>query len=96
MTAMQTPEQVALSLRQFLEDNFLGMRPGLVIDGTTPLLASGIVDSMGVLELLSYLEGTFGVIVEDDEVVEANLGTLDDLVRFVATKQRHAAELEAR
>ena len=93
---MHTPDQIRQSLRDFLEESFLGMRPGFVIDGATPLLADGIVDSMGVLELLAFIEGTFGVTVADDEVVDANLGSLDALVRFVAGKQDRAAVLEAR
>jgi acyl carrier protein len=93
---MHTPDQIRQSLRDFLEESFLGMRPGLVLGDATPLLADGIVDSMGVLELLAFIEGTFAVTVADDEVVDTNLGSLDALVRFIAAKQGHSAVLEAR
>lgn len=93
---MHTPDQIRQSLRDFLEESFLGMRPGLVIDDATPLLAGGIIDSMGVLELLAFIEGTFGVTVADDEVLDTNLGSLDSLVRFVAGKQGRSAVLGAR
>ena len=93
--AMHTPEHIQQTLRDFIEESFLGMRPGVVIEGQTPLLEGGIIDSMGVLELLSFIEGTFGVTVQDDEVVDANLGTLDALTRLVAGKLRNAAAVEA-
>lgn len=92
---MHTPDQIRQSLRDFLEESFLGMRPGVVIEDATPLLTTGIVDSLGVLELLSFIEGTFGVTVDDHEVVNTNLGTLDALVRFVASKQRVVTVPEA-
>jgi acyl carrier protein len=96
MAAMHSPDHIRQSLREFLEESFLGMRPGLVLEGDTALLADGIVDSMGVLELLSFIEGTFGVSVADDEVVDTNLGSLDALVRFIARKQGSSAVAETR
>jgi acyl carrier protein len=96
MAAMHSPDQIRQSLHDFLEESFLGMRPGLVLEGDTQLLADGIVDSMGVLELLSFVEGTFGVSVADDEVVDTNLGSLDALVRFISRKQGSSAVAEAR
>ena len=93
--AMHTPEHIQQTLRDFIGESFLGMRPDVVLEGHTPLLEGGIIDSMGVLELLSFIEGTFGVTVQDDEVVDANLGTLDALTRLVAGKLRNAAVVEA-
>jgi acyl carrier protein len=92
---MHSPEEIRQSLLQYLESSVLGERSGVAIDGATPLIADGIIDSMGVLELLAFVEETFGVVVADDEVVGTNLGTLDALVRFIGDKQRHAAVPEA-
>ena len=72
--------------RTYVRDNFLYMRPDFLLGDDDPLLAKGVIDSMGVLELLSFLETEFGVSVPDEEVTVANLGSLSAIARFVAAK----------
>lgn len=52
------------------------------------LLDSGTVDSTGILEVIGFLERTFEIRVEDDEMVPANLDSVDGIVRFVEAKRR--------
>ena len=72
--------------RTYVRDNFLYMLPDFLLGDDDPLLAKGVIDSMGVLELLSFLETEFGVSVPDEEVTVANLGSLSAIARFVAAK----------
>jgi acyl carrier protein len=83
--------QVRDSIRGFLQENFLYMRPDFVLGDDDKLMEKGVVDSMGVLEMMTFIEDTHGVKVEDDEVSEANLGSLSAIARFVASKQRSVA-----
>lgn len=83
--------QVRDSIRGFLQENFLYMRPDFVLGDDDKLMEKGVVDSMGVLEMMTFIEDTHGVKVEDDEVSEANLGSLNAIARFVASKQRSVA-----
>ena len=83
--------QVRESIRGFLQENFLYMRPDFVLGDDDKLMEKGVVDSMGVLEMMTFIEDTHGVKVEDDEVSEANLGSLSAIARFVASKQRSVA-----
>lgn len=55
------------------------------------LLGSGVIDSTGVLELIEFLESTFGVQVADDETVPENLDGIDRLTAYVARKQASSA-----
>ena len=73
--------------RAFIQTSFLQMRPGFPIGDSDPLFANGIIDSMGALELLAFLEREFGIVVADDESTEQNIGTLADIARFVASKR---------
>ena len=50
------------------------------------LLECGILDSIGVLTLVTWLEQEFGFVVEDDEVVPDNLESVANLVRFISHK----------
>ncbi len=49
-------------------------------------LESGVIDSTGVLELISYMETRFGITVEDHELVPENLDSINGLLRFVQKK----------
>lgn len=72
-------------LRQFVTDNFpFGQVDELSNDDS--FLDRGIVDSTGVLELVAFLEETYGITVEDAELVPANLDSINRLVRFLEGK----------
>jgi acyl carrier protein len=70
----------------YIRDNFLYTRPELQLDPADSLLESGILDSMGVMELVAFLQEEFGISVEDDEITEENMGSLGAIVEFVAQK----------
>ncbi len=55
-------------------------------------MEQGILDSVGVLELVGYLEQTFGVQVDDTDLVPANLDSVDALVAFVERKRALSPE----
>lgn len=83
-------DQVRSQVREFIVRNFLfGDASGMPGDSES-LLASGVVDSTGVLELVDFLETDLGVIVADEETVPDNLDSVDNLVAFVARKQQAA------
>lgn len=85
---------IAQQLTNFIVDNLLlGKRVDLA--GTSSLLEAGIIDSTGVLELVHFLEDTWGFTVKDEEMVPANLDSLDALVRFVQRKAVRSAALPA-
>lgn len=81
-----TEEQVLAQVRGFIEKEFLYMRPGVVLADDDSLMKKGVVDSMGVLEVMQFLSDTFGVTPADDEITEANLGSLRAIARFVVQK----------
>lgn len=70
--------------RAYVQETFLYMRPGFVLGDEDRLLQRGVIDSMGVMELLAFLRSEFGVVVADEDITESNLGTLSDIARYVA------------
>ncbi|HYN11002.1 MAG TPA: acyl carrier protein [Vicinamibacterales bacterium] len=82
---MQT---TTFALRRFIVENFLFGREDPPLGEDDSLLGRGIVDSTGVLELVAFIERTFGVDVLDHEIVPANLDSLASLTRFVEGKRR--------
>jgi acyl carrier protein len=51
------------------------------------LITTGIVDSTGVLELIEFLESSFGIQVKDTETIPQNLDSIENLTRFVMGKK---------
>lgn len=50
------------------------------------LLTQGLIDSMGILKLVAFIESTFGIKVENEDIVPENFETLNDMSRFVEKK----------
>lgn len=74
-------------LRSFLMDNFLPGDDLLSLPGDASLIESGIIDSTGVLELVGFLERTYGLRVANAELIPENLDSIDNIVRFVEQKR---------
>jgi acyl carrier protein len=78
-------------LRRFINDNFLFGLEGQTFSDDDSLLEKRIIDSTGVLELIAFLDATFGVKVQDDELLQENLDSINRLVRFIEKKSKAAA-----
>jgi acyl carrier protein len=79
-------------IRQFLVQNFLFGQEATFGDNDS-FLDNGIIDSTGVLELVSFLEVQFGIKVDDEDLVPANLDSLARVVGFVERKAKDALHL---
>ena len=75
-------------LRAFIVDAFLfhDGASGNFTDQTS-FVDNRIIDSTGVLELVAFLEKTYGIRVEDEELDPENLDSIDRLVGFVERKR---------
>ncbi len=72
-------------IRAFIVENFLfGDDNGLKDD--TSFLEEGIIDSTGVLELVTYLEEEFEIEVEDEELIPENLDSINNLAVYLEGK----------
>jgi len=81
-----TPPEIREQVRGYLRDNLLYMRPDYVLQDQTRLLEERIIDSMGIMELIGFLEQQFGITIPDKEVTEANLGSVDAIAAFVGRR----------
>jgi acyl carrier protein len=79
------------AIRSFIVENFLfGDEAGLPADQDS-LIAGGIIDSTGVLELVAYIEEQFGFTVADSDIVPANLDTIEAIVAYIGRNATAAA-----
>lgn len=73
------------TVRTYIIEHFLfGERQAL--KGDTSFLEEGIIDSTGVLELVMFLEETYGIKIEDGELVPENFDTLDNITQYLEKK----------
>ena len=84
-------DHVIAAARGFVIQSFLYTRPGVLLRPEEPLLGSGIIDSMGVIELVDWISSTYGIYVEDGEITEENLGSLAAIAHYVTRKHVAAA-----
>ncbi|GHD65343.1 acyl carrier protein [Luteimonas padinae] len=81
-----TVSQYEARVRAFIDENFPPAVEGEPVPAGLSLLESGVIDSMGVLLLVTWLEQEFGFIVDDDEVVPENLDSIAAIDGFIARK----------
>lgn len=79
-------------IRNFIVETFLFGQGGEDLRSDASLLEMGVVDSTGVLEIVAFLEESFGVQVDDEELVPENFDSIARLRAFVQQKLSHAAE----
>lgn len=79
---MEIKEQV----RAFITSNFYVADPSSLEDNAS-LLDRGIIDSTGVLEVIYFIEETFGIKVEDSEMLPDNLDSIEKITNFIVRKK---------
>jgi acyl carrier protein len=77
--------QIEPSVRQFVVDNYL-FRKDASLRSDDSLIGSGLIDSTGILELVSFLEATFAFPIADEELVPENLDSIGRITHFVEQK----------
>jgi len=80
-----TKEEIGKTVSQFVSKTFLfdGEKK---IDHSVSLLGTGVIDSTGVLELISFLESTYRLKFEDNELVADNFDSIEKIKNFMSAK----------
>ena len=73
-------------IRDFILESYLFTDDESALVNDQSLLEAGIIDSTGILELISFIQQTFGVQVEDDEMVPDNFDTVERIVAYITGK----------
>ena len=72
-------------IRNFILENFILENPEDLVDDES-MLEKGIIDSTGVLELVGFIESTFEIKVEDEELIPENLDSIKNIVAYLERK----------
>jgi acyl carrier protein len=80
-------QDIKTTVRGYILDNFImGGRVDQLRDSDS-FMDNHIIDSTGFLEVISFLEETFGIAVEDDEMIPENLDSLNNIEAYINKKR---------
>jgi acyl carrier protein len=79
-----TSEELEMQIKTFIRENFIFT--GKDLDAQTSLIGSGTIDSTGILEVIGFLEQTFAVVFDDDELVAENFDSVAKMQSFMLRK----------
>lgn len=81
-------ERLRDDLRELVRERFLSVDPGLAFADTDNLIDAGVLDSLAFVELVDAIQQRYGIAVRDDEITEANFGSIASLAGYVARNGR--------
>ena len=79
-------DDIVGSIRKFIYSRF-PLAADQQVKDEDALLEGGIVDSLGILDVVGHLEQEFGIKVGDDDLNPENFGTINALTRYVEQKR---------
>jgi len=81
-----TRGEIIAAVKGFIINNFLFGQEDEPIGEKDSFMGKGIIDSTGILELIDFTEETYGINIEDNELLPENLDSLDNISRFILSK----------
>lgn len=76
----------AENIRSFIIENFLFGDTSQDLGDDVSLIEADLVNSTGILELVAYVEETYGVTVKDADIVPANFDSIGRIAAFIAAR----------
>jgi acyl carrier protein len=76
-------QNTASKIRTFLAQQFPMTKN---IGNDEPLLKNGLIDSLGILEVVTFMEKEFGIVVSDEDLLPDNFGSIYSLADFIHNK----------
>lgn len=83
-------DRLAERIKELMVENLTYSGSWSDVDEEYPLLAKHVIDSLGMLKLVSLIEEEFDVEIDDDDVVPSNWKTIRDIAALVASKRSSA------
>lgn len=88
----KTDIHIKRKINAFIRNKFLKGDKNVVLNDHDSFLEKGVIDSTGVLELVDYIEETFRIKIDDEELIPDNLDSLEKLTNFITEKIRYVSK----
>jgi len=83
--------EIKVEVRKYLIENLMTDGAAISLGDTTPLITGGLIDSIGMISLVRFIEGRFGIVFGPREIDAQRLDTLDEIESLVSRKLTQAA-----
>ena len=80
-------EEISSTVKAYVLREFMPGRGADALTDDTPLISSGILDSIATMQLVTFLEESFDITVKAHEIDQAYLNTLASIQKFVESKR---------
>lgn len=80
-------DNIKTAVKDYILNEFLSGEDPSALTDSTALVTTGILDSISVLKVVTFLESEFGITLEAHETGVENLNTLSDIARLVLSKK---------
>jgi len=74
-------------VKNFISENILFSDIGYPFNEDDSFLEKGVVDSMNVMEIVAFVEDTFGVNISDSDIVPSNFDSISNITKFIEKKK---------
>jgi acyl carrier protein len=74
-------------LREYILESFLFSDDQSLLSNKDSFLEKGILDSTGVLEIISFLEDEYDIVVDDEDMTPENLDSIESIVAYINKKR---------
>lgn len=82
-----TRTEISRQILQFIHEELLNGSGPVTLQAETDLLASGVVDSLGVMRLVAFLENTFAVTIAHEDVTMENFLNASAIAALISERQ---------
>ena len=73
-------------IREFIQENLVKDKINRTVGVGDDLINSGIIDSLGILKLLAFLESSFSIHIADEELIPENFESIESIESFIRNK----------
>jgi len=75
-------------VKNFIQSELVKDKARSSLQDNDNLIEAGVIDSLGIMKLVTYLEETFSISISDDELIPDNFETIDAISAFLVSKQQ--------
>jgi acyl carrier protein len=81
-------QMISARIKKFLVQQFPATKN---VGNEDPLITNGLIDSLGILEVVTFLENEFAITISDEDLLPENFGSVHSLSSFVQQKTEGAS-----
>ena len=80
-------KEIIISIRNYILDNFLYFEEEMKLDNDDSFLEANLIDSTGIIELVTFVEEQYHITVKDNEITRENFDSINKIKNYIINKK---------